>query len=376
MKSCEYKNKIKEIDDFLLDAYKKVDMYKFLTPTNLNEENEKFLENFEKGIEYNPIYNYEIDSNKNEYKFILNKISKYKDELNRFDKNIDEVFQILIKREIHLLEELEDMINLSNNIGISDENIDFYSKKIYGKPSEELINKAKNILENDSISIDEKIFNASDCRRLFENILNEFNLNWNVKLNEVQSSKISVSSEEKLISINGKRKFSENDLKRLAVHEIGTHVLRAENGSKQIYKMFSIHTGKILPIEEGLATVNEEQYDLLDKKTFRIYAGRVLAINESANKSFFEVFKMMLKYFDKEDALYIISRIKRGIINTKNTNVFVKDYVYLDGYYKVKKYLEKNDKELLYTGVIGIDEINDINILIKNNVLKEGMHEK
>jgi len=376
MKLSECENKIKEIDTFLFEAYKKVDIYKYLTPINLNEENERFLNNFEQGIEYNPIYKYEINSNKEEKNVILNKISQYKNELNQFAQNINEVFKILIKREIQMLEELEDMINLANNIGINDNNIDSYSKKIYGEPSNELINKAKHILENDSISIGTMDYNANDCKRLFENILEKLDLNWNIKINEIQSSKISVTPEEKLISINGKRKFSENDLKRLAVHEIGTHVLRAENGSKQPYKMFSMPTGKILPIEEGLATVNEEQYNLLDKKTFRIYAGRVFAVNECMNKSFFEVFKMMLKYFDKEDALYIISRIKRGIVDTKQPNAFVKDYVYLDGYYKVKKYLKNHDKKLLYAGVVGIDEIDEIDILIQNNILKEGKYEE
>ena len=33
---------------------------------------------------------------------------------------------------------------------------------------------------------------------------------------------------EKILFIHPKRRFSENDLKRLVVHEIGTHITRAE----------------------------------------------------------------------------------------------------------------------------------------------------
>lgn len=361
--------KIKEIDDFLYKSYKKVNMYKYLTPTNLLEENSKFLEKYKAGVEYNPTYLYK-DIKDVDVNTILNEIFKYRDELKKigFDSDNNQV----LKREIRMLEDLENMIYLSNSIGNEDNNVEIYSKKIYGEPDKKLIEKAKMILEKDYKDREIYSHNAKEVKGLFEQILKEIDLKWKINVNKVQSSKISVIPEEKVININEKVMFSDNDLKRLAVHELGTHVLRAEYGSNQPYKMFSIECGSALYTEEGLATVNEEEYNVLDKKTFRLYAARVVAVSECINKSFYDVFKMLINYFNHEEALSIVSRIKRGIKYTKNPNAFVKDYIYLDGYNKVKKFLETHEKKSLYTGIIGLNEIDEINSMVKNGIIKQG----
>lgn len=367
--SLEYQ-KIKEIDDFLFEAYRKINIYKYLTPKNLIEENNKFLEKFKSGIEYNPIYEYEknIDYKKSEE--VLNKIFELRKEIDEL-KIVSEL-GILVKRELKMLQDLEYIIMIYNNIGKNDKTIDLYSKKIYGEPNNELVKKAMAILEKDYKIEEECKYDAKECKELFKNVLKEMKLiNWNIKINEVQSSKISVIPEEKEIHINGKVLFSKNDLKRLIVHEIGTHVSRAENGSKQPYKIFSIECANVLYSEEGLATVNEEKYNVLDKRTFRLYAGRVLAVSECMKKSFYDVFKELINYFSYEEALSIISRVKRGTMITEKPTLFVKDYIYLNGYYKVKKFLEKNDVKLLYTGIVGIDEADEINMLIEKKIIKE-----
>lgn len=367
--SLEYK-KIKEIDDFLFEGYKKINMYRYLTPKNLIEENNKFLEKFKAGIEYNPIYEYEININYKESEEVLNKIFELNKEIDEL--KIESEMGILLKREIKMLQDLEYIIGIYNNIGKDDEVIDLYSRKIYGEPNNELVKKARAILEKDYRIEEECKYDAKECKELFENVLKEMKLiNWNIKINEVQSSKISVIPEEKEIHINGKILFSKNDLKRLIVHEIGTHVARAENGSKQPYKIFSIECANVLYSEEGLATVNEEKYNVLDKRTYRLYAGRVLAVSECMKKSFYDVFKELINYFSYEEALSIISRVKRGTMITEKPTLFVKDYIYLNGYYKVKKFLEKNDVKLLYTGIVGIDEADEINMLIEKKIIKE-----
>ena len=99
--------KIMEIDNFLFESYKKVNMYKYLTPTNLLEENSKFLEKYKAGVEYNPTYLYK-DIKDFDVNTILNEIFKYRDELNKI--NIENDYNELLKREIRMLEDLENMI--------------------------------------------------------------------------------------------------------------------------------------------------------------------------------------------------------------------------------------------------------------------------
>lgn len=366
-----FASEIKKVDSFIAILYEKLNIYGFLTPTNLTEENEKFIKYFKSGIEYNPIYEYKNNVSDNSH--ILSNICECKEILIRIINEDSGQYKLLAQIELSILEELENMIYLSNSIGRNDSNIGVYSKKIFGQPDEELVEKAKSILQNDHYdTTDSKDYNAQNCKALFENVLEELSLsNWTVTVNPVQSSKISVVPEKKEVHINGNVMFSQNDLKRLIVHEIGTHVLRSENGSNQPYQIFSLDIGRFLSTEEGLAAVNEEQNNVLDRRTFKIYAARVLAVSEGMSKSFYEVVNILSEYFTVEEAVYIVSRTKRGIRDTKEPSVFSKDYVYLDGYYKVKKYLEGNENNNLYTGIVGIDEMTKVNELIKFGILKK-----
>lgn len=353
---------LKQIDNYIFEKSKEFDIYQNLNPINSKIENQKFLDYFQKGIEYNPQYQYNIK--KNNYEIELNLIKKYKKDL----ENKKDYISIKLYMA---LEELEQNIGLLNNMGDA-KFITEYSKKIYGCPNKELIDNAKTILEKEYNQNEKLKFDATYCKKQFEKIIlkNDLN-NWNVELNEKQLSKVSVFPENRIIKINKNAKFSQNDIERLIVHELGTHVLRSENGIQQPYKIFSIISEKNLYTEEGLATVNEEIANVLDKRTFRIYAGRVLAVYESLNKSFYEVFCEIKKYFSFEDALYIVSRTKRGIEDTSKKGAFVKDYVYLYGYYKVKEFIKNNPIEDLYIGSIDINETKQCMDLININKLSK-----
>lgn len=119
--------KIKEIDVFLFEAYKKINMYKYLTPKNLIHENNKFLEKFQLGIEYNPIYEYEKNINYEDSEIILNKIFEFKKEINKlkFESELD----ILLKREIKMIRDLEYIIRIYNNIGKMMKKLIYVQKK-------------------------------------------------------------------------------------------------------------------------------------------------------------------------------------------------------------------------------------------------------
>ena len=351
---------LKQIDNYIFDKLKEFNIYNFLNPINSESENQKFLDCFKKGIEYNPQYKYDIKHEDHETDLKL--IKKYKNNL----KNKE---NFIFDKMYNSLEELEQNINLLNHIG-DNEYLTDYSKKIYGCPYKDLIDRARKILELEYNVNEDLNLNSNYCKDQFEKVIKNNNLkNWSVELNEKQLAKVIVHPGKKTIKINKNAKFSENDIKRLIIHELGTHVLRSQNGSYQPYKIFSKISEKNLYTEEGLATVNEDMENVLDIRTFRIYAGRVLAVHESLTKSFYEVFCKIKKYFCFEDALYIVSRVKRGIENTANKGAFTKDYVYLHGYYKVKEFIKTNPIENLYIGAIGIDEVIPCMDLVKKNEL-------
>lgn len=342
---------IKKLDELVTLYSDELDIIKNITPVNLNQENEKFLELFHKNCEYNPQYIYEVN---NKIDKIYNKIA----EMTFADSIIGRIYS---SYKDYILNSIK-LMNSINNV----ESFTSKSISLFGKPDKDLINKAFKILKDDRTAIvDTCSFDANFLYDTFIKELEKYRFKWKVELIDTMSSKVAVDAVSKTIYINACVKFSETDIKRLLVHEIGTHVVRAENGSQQPYLIFENGFPNSIETEEGLATYNESKANLLDIRTLKIYAGRVLAVDWCLNNSFYNVFFELSKYFEEKEALRIVSRIKRGLTDTSCNGGFTKDFVYLNGYYKIKKYINKDNEILLYTGAIGIDDIDNVSRLVE-----------
>lgn len=357
-------NILNQIDDFIIDTYRALDYIKYLTPINVKKENKKFLKNFQNNIEYNPKYKYCTSELTQNILKIKKQIQFYKSNLKYNENILDKIF-------FDCLSELEDNVNLYNFIGDNKCFTDS-SVKLYGIPSDELFERAMGILKNkrNLVKIEKRELSSKELKDMLSKEIAKKEIDWEIIENSPQSSKVTIDPINKKIFINADIKYSKNDIKRLRVHEFGVHVLRAENGEMQPYKVFKNGLANSLSTEEGLATYMEEKFDTLDQNTLRLYAGRVVATRLSLNNSFYQVFKELKSFFSMEDTLYIVSRIKRGLSDTGKEGAFTKDYVYLKGYYNVKEYLKNNNLKLLYVGSIGIDNVEDIKILLENEVLK------
>ena len=84
-------------------------------------------------------------------------------------------------------------------------------------------------------------------------------------------AKIRISSTEKTIYVDQNAIFSKLALDRLAKHEIGTHVLRHENGSLSNILLLRYGFPNYLETEEGLAIYSEESTGLLSNQDMRKY---------------------------------------------------------------------------------------------------------
>jgi uncharacterized protein (TIGR02421 family) len=353
--------KLKEIDNYISEVNLKLDYSKYLTPINLEKENNLFLKKHRDGEEYNPVYLYKPYENI-DFDLLQKEVLKFK----LSNSPLERIF----KRYLIFL---NNSIALYKNRGNS-ANFTSYSIKAYGFPDNDLVKKAYYLLTstNTAESIDIKNYNSKILVDKLQNRLESYGLNWKLIELAPSTTKVTVDSETRTIYLNKSMKYSENDLKRLMVHEIDTHVIKAENGRNQPFKIFSTGLANSLSTEEGIAVVSEENNNVLDKKTLRLYAGRVIAVFLSENKSFFDIFTELLKYFDEHDALYITQRVKKGLHNTSEWGGFTKDYVYFDGYYKVKEFLNFNeDSKILFVGSIGLEDIPDIKILMRTGIIKE-----
>ncbi|MBU0536219.1 MAG: flavohemoglobin expression-modulating QEGLA motif protein [Nanoarchaeota archaeon] len=227
-----------------------------------------------------------------------------------------------------------------------------HSAKVFGRPNKQLLTKAKRLLYAKEDKVKENL-KPKDVIDILKAALALYGFNWEVKQKNM-TAKAAVNQSKKQVLIKKGKNFSNDFIKRLITHEIGTHVLRYENGLLQPYKIFATGLPGYFETEEGLAVVNEEKAGVLQKRILKVYAARTIAVGMARDKGFREIYEYMRKFFRKEEAWKITVRAKRGIGDTSKPGGLTKDYLYLNGYYKVKNYLKKYSVNRLYYGKVSM----------------------
>ena len=346
-----------KLDGELLRTSAILDSLKYLNPLNAANERKIFFKYLKENKEYNPRFEYRhLDFSPDS---ILDRFKSFK--LGR--SPIEQLFSKCI-------DDIKDTLNLFSAIGT--EKFPSVSERIYGKPDRKLMDRAHEILSsNTPHEIDARSISPLDLKEMFVTHLAKRGLNWSVIVSKSMTAKVSVDTTKKRIVINARERFSQDDANRLVVHELGTHVLRSENGAQQIFKIFQAGLPNSLTTEEGLATFMEDKAGLLNNRTKRLYAGRVVGVSLSLEKSFYEVFDELSRFFSVDYAYYITQRIKKGIVETVQPGAFTKDLVYLKGFFLVKDYIAAGgDLNILYTGNIGIEDVPLVKHLIEIGMLK------
>jgi uncharacterized protein (TIGR02421 family) len=315
-----------------------------MNPVNEASERKKFFKNKDKNNDSNPVFKYRRPNS-----------------CDNLFKKIEEVElpEGIISRLLYQrLEKFKRTNAMVNNLGKPE--FTFFSKGIFGKPSNELVAKAYEILKANESSDEKSNIESKKVVKAMKKVLAELNLkDWKVSFKNMASNAAVITS-KKTVFIRKKAKFSNDFLRRIVVHEIGTHVFRALNGERQPYKIFFTGLPNYMGTEEGLAVNVEEMHGCLKVNTLRTYAGRTLAVNLALQKGFRDVFNDLKEYFNDDLAWKLTLRAKRGLIDTSRPGAYTKDYLYLDGYYKVKKFLEENTSDglkKLYYGRMDIEQI-------------------
>lgn len=338
-----------EIDSKLGDFYKNLHYLKYLNPINEKKLREAF---FETGEE--PKFEYlDLKLDYSKIDFELDKIDEVKSNLGFFLNSRVEYFQkicdLLLKRGT------EDFMRSSIDL--------------FGKPSEELVNLAKEILNSTPSSRKKvkKTLSALDLKSQIETyFLDEGLTDWRVILKESRIT--TVDHKRKAVLVCKSRSFDQDTISRLILHEIEVHVLRAENGHNQPLKYsFSQNVSNSLMIEEGLAIYVQVENNLMPKGSWRSICANVIAIDLMVKgESFTNIFNTLREYgFNKIFAWRKCLRIFRG-------GGLTKDYIYLEGYYRIKNFVELGGKiENLYYGRISIEDIEWVIDLKNKNILND-----
>jgi len=350
-------------DNRLWDIDKEIDISKYINPINSEEEKKKFLKEYELGNYYNPQFKYE-----------------------NFDPNIDFLYKELLSIRnkfetcrnssfapyyIKIINDLILRIDLFKNR--TDPNFGEKLSNLYGKPSNRLLKEAKsNLLKYKNVTEHKENLTPEEVLEIFKNEMEKYGFNWDFEILTRASAKLSVNASLNKIKINASEKFSENNIKRYIYHEIKTHVFRAENGKLQPFMIFRNGFPDYINTEEGLALFIEDKNGLITSEEIKRYSARVVAASCSIKSSFYDVFDELIKYFPPSVAFTIVQRVKRGIIDTGIPGGYTKDFVYMDGFQKVSSFLkEGNSIEILFTGKIGLEDVEFIQELINQGILFE-----
>lgn len=175
----------------------------------------------------------------------------------------------------------------------------------------------------------------------------------------------------KKVTIGSGIRRAKNNVDRLIVHEIESHVLQTYNikQCKNPLLELSKYNDAIL-YSEGLAVYNEVMTQTLTRSSLETYYYRLKAVS-MLHKSFREIYTYLAKSLPEEKAYLITYRVKRGMGDTSLPGGFPKDAGYLQGFKKVHEYMKNGGSlhDLYHTKTPGLTSL-----LRAHNLLPEKLH--
>ncbi len=245
---------------------------------------------------------------------------------------------------------------------------------VNGIPDNSLLTEAHRILKNVTPQKNSHPANLSteDAAIRMQTVLDEAGIRgWKAIVFEPMHATMAVNRLDQELKIRKGARLSFPDVQRLIVHEIETHIVRFENGTKQPFRLFCNSFPAYEATEEGLAVYNEERAGLLKPATLRKYAGRVLAANLALSHPFSKIFHTLVDELGMDMAFEIAARAKRGFFDTSQPGAHVKDLIYLKGFLAVKSHLKQHpdDYPLLFAGKIGLQHLPLVHSFLAEEII-------
>jgi len=331
------------LDTALMGIDAKIKLLYHLKPTNLLSEQKKF--NAKKG-DYNPQFHYpQLRFDPAELRAELRALSFPETPLG----------QIFREKKV----EIERKIALLEAVGSAD--FTARSGELYGQPTTDTIRAAERIMQQRPAKFapDPATLDARMAAREFTAAFKRYGLkNWQVKLKDDLASD-ALANKKGVLFLRSDAVFAPKRLAGTIAHEVGTHVLRGENGAQQPFDIFSRGLANYLETEEGLAMYNQELVMPAEseKKYWSVLG--TLAVHFAATHSFAELHQFIRDQgFDDDRAWKTTLKIKRGIKDTSAAGGFTKEHVYFSGYLKIKAFVENGgDLKELYAAKMKLEDL-------------------
>lgn len=322
------------IDNALHGVDRQIKLLYHLRPLNLEDEKVKFAED----KSYNPQFVYP------ELRFDPFRLREKLKQLQCDDSPLGEIFESKKK-------EIVKKLALVEHVGAED--FTNRSVKLFGQPDDKILELAQERVDSmpKKFPYEELDVDSEDACKEFDKVFKRYGLDdWKVKIKESMVADC-MAGKKGTLFVRKDARFSKQRLKMLVAHEIETHVITAENGSRQPYKIFNYGLAGYLETQEGLAVRN--QMLMAEHDTEKNYwpALSVLVVNAGFEKSFAELVEMVQDLgFSFDRAFRIAVKVKRGLEDTSSKGAFTKDYIYFKGYVDLKEFesTERSVKDLYY----------------------------
>lgn len=347
------------ITDYQL--YKKLkhfDVLNFVNPKNLDSEKKKFFKN---KFRVNPNFSYKplnIDT------------SDLKSELFGLPtSSISDVsLQRLYSDVVNYYADEVEMLTLRDS-----EKFLYMSLKIYGRPSDDEIDKAKYFLSSpDLVEKDSPILTDVEILGRFHDFVKDYKLKGKVEMGANMPSQAVFIPSKNLLRIRKGIVISEKQMKGLGHHEIGVHMLTTANALEQPLKVFRLGLPMNVMTQEGLAIYNEYLCDSFNVKRLKELSLRVLAVDHMIRTyNFKETFLFLTEEWDvDQDAAFDLTvRVYRG-------GGFTKDYLYFRGFSQIKSLHESGHSlDNLLIGKTSHHYLELINELVTRGLINKPKHQ-
>lgn len=340
------KNQKNDIFIFARDAYEVGKNFSLgtdaLTPINYKSEKERFFSR----SDYNPqfIYNSKpkpnIDIPLLELRHRLNRLSLPDDIKVYFHEYLNDL-------KVHEL--------AIHAIGSPD--FPYYAKKLFDWDMQSLSSVRKRLPK---VTFEETakptLYDAEKMRMIFKNYIEkELGISsYVVHIDGFNDHTIRVG--EKRLTIGRSVKRNSNNVKRLIVHEIESHILQRYNvqhTNNPLLRLLKLYEWRLFA--EGLAVYNEVATKTITKTAYDTYWLRLKAVT-MLERSFREIYEELAEDTTEEKAFVITYRVKRGMADTSMPGGFPKDASYLYGYERVINYIE-NGGDLPYLYIVRVPSI-------------------
>jgi uncharacterized protein (TIGR02421 family) len=356
----EVNERLLQIDRTISEITSKVDFYSYITPLNREEERKRFFAELRKGGVYDPVFRYK----KRDLGDVMKPLQNA-----RLVLDEDDDIQTLLAGTLDFLMTQIDLLEADD--------MDFgrISAKLYGRPDEECLKDAENILyesRDRGYEFPEETVTSDVMALILRKELEKKGVDWRVVLSGKIVPKITVSAKDRVIYVNTHFDYTPEEVERLRVHEINVHVFRGANGEMQPLRIFTEGLQGYDETEEGLAIVAEDVSGCLkeDTRQMKLYAGRAICVDQCSKGTFYETFMKLQEFFPDYLAYRLTERGKRGLRKTSRAGGIYIGFHYISGWRKVRKYIEEDgDLSILYVGKVGVDDAALLKRLLEKGVL-------